>query len=99
MGWSKFCEGAFACVGHSPCPCKPYGRTYLLGAVTPRRYDSRFKIQEQSISHAKSHILNTKYQILNTTYPSLALLVSGGHTEIVLIRNGFQYEIIGQTLD
>src|SRR3989344_2015455 len=61
--------------------------------------DSGFKIQEQSISHAKSQILNTKYQILYTTYPSLALLVSGGHTEIVLLKNGFQYEIIGHTLD
>lgn len=32
-------------------------------------------------------------------FPALALLVSGGHTEIVLIRSENDWEIIGQTLD
>lgn len=32
-------------------------------------------------------------------YPALALLVSGGHTEMVLIRDSLDFEIIGQTLD
>jgi N6-L-threonylcarbamoyladenine synthase len=29
----------------------------------------------------------------------LALVVSGGHTQLVFMKNHFQYEIIGQTLD
>ncbi|MEO8638232.1 MAG: tRNA (adenosine(37)-N6)-threonylcarbamoyltransferase complex transferase subunit TsaD [Candidatus Taylorbacteria bacterium] len=32
-------------------------------------------------------------------YPALALLISGGHTELVLIKKWKQYEIIGQTRD
>ena len=32
-------------------------------------------------------------------FPALALVVSGGHTELVLIKDMFDYEIIGQTLD
>src|SRR3989338_6956892 len=32
-------------------------------------------------------------------FPALALLVSGGHTELVLIKNWLNYKIIGETLD
>ncbi len=31
--------------------------------------------------------------------PSLALLISGGHTQIVLIKNLFHYKIVGETRD
>ncbi len=51
------------------------------------------------------------YQLLVTSYPALALLVSGGHTELVLIKGGLRssassprrsaltYKIVGETLD
>jgi tRNA A37 threonylcarbamoyltransferase TsaD len=32
-------------------------------------------------------------------FPALALLISGGHTELVLSKNWHQYEVIGQTVD
>jgi N6-L-threonylcarbamoyladenine synthase len=32
-------------------------------------------------------------------FPALALLISGGHTELVLIKNWLKYEVIGQTRD
>ncbi|MBP6974918.1 MAG: tRNA (adenosine(37)-N6)-threonylcarbamoyltransferase complex transferase subunit TsaD [Candidatus Pacebacteria bacterium] len=32
-------------------------------------------------------------------FPALALLISGGHTELVLSKDWHQYEIIGQTVD
>lgn len=35
----------------------------------------------------------------NFQFPMLALLVSGGHTEIVLVRNFGKYKILGETLD
>ena len=44
----------------------------------------------------KSKILNHKSNIL---FPTLCLVVSGGHTQLVLMKNHLQYEIIGQTLD
>ena len=34
-----------------------------------------------------------------TAFPLLALIVSGGHTQIVLMRRHFQYEILGETQD
>jgi N6-L-threonylcarbamoyladenine synthase len=33
------------------------------------------------------------------TFPSLALLVSGGHTELVLMQDWLKYEVIGETRD
>jgi N6-L-threonylcarbamoyladenine synthase len=51
-------------------------------------------------NHMKGHItsvlLNGKKKV---QFPTLALLVSGGHTEIVLMSNWNTYETIGQTRD
>jgi N6-L-threonylcarbamoyladenine synthase len=40
-----------------------------------------------------------EYKIKETKYPALALLISGGHTQLVLIKNNLQYEIVGNTCD
>ena len=57
-------------------------------------------------NHMEGHIIsslarleNNKFQITNTKLPVLALLVSGGHTELVLMKEWFKYEIVGKTLD
>ena len=38
-------------------------------------------------------------EIKDVAMPVLALLISGGHTELVLMREWLQYELIGRTLD
>ena len=38
-------------------------------------------------------------QISKIKFPVLALIVSGGHTELVLIKDWLKYKILGQTLD
>ncbi|MDO8566847.1 MAG: tRNA (adenosine(37)-N6)-threonylcarbamoyltransferase complex transferase subunit TsaD, partial [bacterium] len=38
-------------------------------------------------------------EILNVTMPVLALLISGGHTELILMKEWLAYELIGQTRD
>jgi len=38
----------------------------------------------------------TQYEV---TFPHLSLIVSGGHTELVLVRGWGQYEVLGRTLD
>jgi N6-L-threonylcarbamoyladenine synthase len=47
----------------------------------------------------KSDIGNRKLEIGNSCFPLLALVVSGGHTELVLMRDHFEYEILGRTKD
>src|SRR3989344_5440191 len=54
------------------------------------------------VNHMEGHIFSVLYNMLNTeclTLPALALLVSGGHTELVHIKDFGNYEIIGRTLD
>lgn len=39
------------------------------------------------------------YNLKSLKFPSVALLVSGGHTELVLMKKYNKYQIIGETLD
>jgi len=39
------------------------------------------------------------FSLPEIAFPALALLVSGGHTEIVLMRDWMKYEVIGSTRD
>ncbi|MDO8408164.1 MAG: tRNA (adenosine(37)-N6)-threonylcarbamoyltransferase complex transferase subunit TsaD [bacterium] len=40
-----------------------------------------------------------KFEIKNVEMPVLALLISGGHTKLVLMKEWLSYELIGQTRD
>lgn len=61
------------------------------------------------VNHMEGHIFSSllrrenmttvNYSLLTIHFPALALLISGGHTELVLIKDWFDYEIIGQTRD
>jgi N6-L-threonylcarbamoyladenine synthase len=58
------------------------------------------------INHMEGHILSALAQstadtlsIAEIEMPVLALLISGGHTELVLMREWLKYELIGQTRD
>ena len=44
-------------------------------------------------------IQNSEFVLHLPRFPALALLISGGHTELVLLRDWFNYEIIGKTRD
>ncbi len=44
--------------------------------------------------------LNAKrYTLYALKFPALALLISGGHTELVLMKGWFKYKIVGETRD
>jgi N6-L-threonylcarbamoyladenine synthase len=50
------------------------------------------------VNHLEGHI----YSILNTSFfnsPNIALIVSGGHTELVLIKGYGKYQVLGRTRD
>jgi N6-L-threonylcarbamoyladenine synthase len=75
------------------------------GIVFAKELAEREKIPLVPVNHMEGHIFSVFAQKGNTfnipliKFPSLALLVSGGHTELVLIKNFRNYEIIGETLD
>lgn len=50
------------------------------------------------VHHIAGHIYANNV-IQDIVYPSLCLVVSGGHSELVLLKAPFSFEVIGQTLD
>ncbi len=46
-----------------------------------------------------SSVLQNVRTIADVQFPVLALLVSGGHTEFVLMKDWFEYTLLGRTLD
>ncbi len=59
------------------------------------------------VNHMEGHILsvllnakeNKTIDTSSLDFPALSLLISGGHTELVLVKNWMEYEIVGETLD
>ncbi|WP_295650044.1 tRNA (adenosine(37)-N6)-threonylcarbamoyltransferase complex transferase subunit TsaD [uncultured Mucilaginibacter sp.] len=51
------------------------------------------------VNHMQAHVLAHFIGETKPKFPFLCLTVSGGHTQIVLVKNYFDMEIIGQTLD
>jgi len=54
------------------------------------------------VNHMQAHILAHFIKEDNVTppkFPFLALTISGGHTQIVMVRDFFDMEILGETLD
>ena len=55
---------------------------------------------DQLITNHKSPITGVVgYKLSVISFPCVALLISGGHTELVLMKDWFKYEIIGATRD
>ncbi len=50
------------------------------------------------VNHIHGHIY-ANYLESDFEFPLIALVVSGGHTELVLMKDHFEFEILGETLD
>ncbi|MDZ7798852.1 MAG: tRNA (adenosine(37)-N6)-threonylcarbamoyltransferase complex transferase subunit TsaD [Patescibacteria group bacterium] len=53
--------------------------------------------RHSQIANHKSHVLN--FKLPKIKFPAICLIISGGHTEIILMKNEYHYKKIGQTLD
>ena len=74
------------------------------GIVFAQELARKWKVPLIPVNHMEGHIFSVfgnrkKFQIPNIKFPILALLVSGGHTELVLVKKWMDYKIIGETLD
>lgn len=68
-----------------------------MGIIFARALGFVFDIPVIPTNHMEGHILSVLPQEI--TFPALALLISGGHTELILMPDWDQYQIIGQTRD
>ena len=57
------------------------------------------------VNHMEGHVLSSVFDIerddmlSDITFPTISLLISGGHTELILMKDWGHYEKIGQTRD
>ncbi|HPX32100.1 MAG TPA: tRNA (adenosine(37)-N6)-threonylcarbamoyltransferase complex transferase subunit TsaD [Erysipelotrichaceae bacterium] len=50
------------------------------------------------VHHLTGHIYSNAF-VKELKFPLLALIVSGGHTELVLMKEDYDFQVIGETLD
>ena len=86
------------------------GPGLLVGLTFARTIAWLHKKSLVGVNHLEGHIYsnwlkpireisNSKFLISKQIFPALNLIVSGGHTELVLMKNHGQYKIIGETVD
>ena len=71
----------------------------LIGVLTARTLAITKKKPLYGINHVEAHVYANFLTDIIPQFPFLALIVSGGHTQLVYFRNHFDYDLLGQTVD
>jgi len=71
----------------------------LVGVSFAKSFALALGVPLISVNHMHAHILAHFIDDPKPQFPFLCLTVSGGHTQIVLVRDYFDMEIVGETLD
>src|SRR3989338_11513824 len=75
------------------------------GIVFAKNLAKKWDVPLVPVNHMEGHILSVfvkdkgSFKIKKLKTPILSLLVSGGHTQLVLTKKWMDYKIIGETLD
>jgi len=59
----------------------------------------KWRVPLVSVNHLEGHIYASWLESEPPKFPLLALIVSGGHTELVLMKKHLNYKILGETRD
>ncbi len=51
------------------------------------------------VNHMHGHIYSTFIDDPKPAFPFLCLIVSGGHTQLVIVKEPFEHELLGETMD
>lgn len=71
----------------------------LVGVSFAKAFALAKNIPLIDINHMQAHVLAHFIGDNKPSFPFLCLTVSGGHTQIVLVKDYFDMEVIGKTLD
>ncbi len=71
----------------------------LTGAALGRSLAYALGVPAVAVHHLEGHLLAPLLEERAPPFPHLALLVSGGHTMLVVVRGLGRYEILGETRD
>jgi N6-L-threonylcarbamoyladenine synthase len=71
----------------------------LVGLTTAKTLALLYDKPFLGVHHLEGHIYAAYLEQPNLTPPFLCLLVSGGHTSLIIVKACGQYELVGQTRD
>lgn len=71
----------------------------LVGACFAKSLAFGLNIPALAIHHLEAHVLAAKLACPDLTWPFIALLVSGGHTQLIAVEKLGAYRLLGDTLD
>lgn len=71
----------------------------LVGVSFAKSFALALGLPLIAVNHMQAHILAHFIDEPRPPFPFLCLTVSGGHTQIVLVKDYFDMEIVGETLD
>lgn len=71
----------------------------LVGAAVGRSLAMALNIPAAGIHHMEGHLLAPMLEDPHPKFPFLALLVSGGHSQLVDVQGPGSYRVIGESLD
>jgi len=71
----------------------------LVGAAFGRSLAWAWGVPALGVHHMEGHLLAPMLEEEQPQFPFVALLVSGGHTQLVLVRGVGQYELLGESVD
>ncbi len=71
----------------------------LVGTCFAKAFSFGLGIPLIDVNHMEAHVLANFIEPPTPSFPFLCLTVSGGHTQLVIVRDFLDMEIIGQTID
>jgi N6-L-threonylcarbamoyladenine synthase len=71
----------------------------LVGAAVARSLAWGWSVPAVAVHHMEAHLLAPMLEPDPPAYPFVALLVSGGHTQLVEVRGVGAYRLLGESLD
>ncbi len=71
----------------------------MVGACVGQALAYTWKIPAIGVHHMEGHLLAPMLEANPPQYPFVALLVSGGHTQLVKVDGLGEYEVLGESLD
>lgn len=71
----------------------------LVGACTGRALAMGLGVPAVGVHHMEGHLLAPQLEASPPEYPFVALLVSGGHTQLIEVKALGEYQLLGESLD
>ncbi|MCK3655420.1 tRNA N6-adenosine(37)-threonylcarbamoyltransferase complex transferase subunit TsaD [Pasteurellaceae bacterium Macca] len=71
----------------------------LVGSTIARSLAYAWNVPALGVHHMEGHLLAPMLEENAPEFPFIALLVSGGHTQLVKVDNVGEYELLGESID